>query len=456
MVAPEGLVVLIHVYTLLSSKLMVDNSDGKCPVGAAVNITGTTGENGSDQRHDTVWSENGSTFECPCDFKTCLPLCCPFGFAGHGQYCVKDNTTALMSSPEDSMGLSEQGVDKVHPFLHDPCESNAADHIAVQLFNVSKNGSIYLPLWDQQVGPGISCLFRESGAPTYSAKVCVTIYPVVWKLVCFNIAFLFALATFIVYSIVPELRNARGLIFRHYLAAFFGCMIAPQIGVRFVLRLSAVWSIVYGTVAIYSCLTCAFWMNVMSFDIWWTFRGFKPVQANTKEDDRKKMRWYMVYAWIGPAVLAAMFCIVASLADLHGETERVVTLWFIFGPIAVIATINSILYITTAISIKNRKKDTKQFQDGVNKHHRENEQWFNLYLKLFIIMGSQMILLATSIIANSHKLASFSVVLQVIQCICIFIIFVWKDDVKRSLHKRFVAIFDKLRLCLRCGPAATT
>ncbi|XP_046735532.1 G-protein coupled receptor Mth2-like [Diprion similis] len=452
MAVRRGLLLVILAANFLPGKFAVDGYLKRCPTATVVNRSEEAGE---------FPAENGTRFEndtmlnCLCNVKTCLPLCCPLGQAkSESGSCVEDNSSPNLTDFFYSHG--ETRLDQLHPFNLDPCGPESANFLGSTAFSLLGNGSLRLSDGNKTIDVGMYCLYRDVGSSFFSAKLCRAWKPqsLPWIIGCVVCAF-FASATFVVYTIVPELRNLHGLIFRLYLASYIGCIIIAQTPLKLITDLKTCTEIIYACFGIYFCLTCALWLNVMSFDIWWTLRSLAPPPSNVKERERKRLRWYMAYAWLGPGVPMIMFCFVVLFGNVRNKT---VVLCFLVGPIVAAGICNTCLYIATAITIIRRKKDTSHLVHGVNKHHQENVQWFNLYLKLFVVMGGPMIWLTGTVTRRSlsYKMSVFMDVLQMSQCIMVFIIFVWKDDVKRSLRRLYARTVHKLQSSLPSDRIHTT
>lgn len=72
-------------------------------------------------------------------------------------------------------------------------------------------------------------IYRDRNTTNYWTLQC-EVHPLrvvydIWIIGCFGFAVLAALATFIVYSVVPEPKNLSRLIVRRYLASYLGCLI---------------------------------------------------------------------------------------------------------------------------------------------------------------------------------------------------------------------------------------
>lgn len=59
-------------------------------------------------------------------------------------------------------------------------------------------------------------------------------------------------------------------------------------------------------------LAAFFWLNTMCFNIWWTFRDFRPTSLE-KSQELLRLRIYQVYAWGVPLVIAAVAAVLDNL-----------------------------------------------------------------------------------------------------------------------------------------------
>lgn len=103
---------------------------------------------------------------------------------------------------------------------------------------------------------------------------------------------------------------------------------------------------------------------------------------------------------------------------------------------------NIFLFISTAIKIQKHRKDTAHHLNGSeSKRHDDNKQWFNLYLKLFIVMGitwsMEIVSWLLSTVKTPQYLWYITDLANTLQGVIIFIIFVCKKKIKRLLLKKF-------------------
>ncbi|KAJ4439887.1 hypothetical protein ANN_08016 [Periplaneta americana] len=181
--------------------------------------------------------------------------------------------------------------------------------------------------------------------------------------------------------------------------------------------------------------------------------GLRPLRGSVKERERKKFLMYSVYAWGSPLIMlivCLLMDLLPGIPDTYIKPEfGVKKCWFrtdtailayFFGPIGVLVLCNIVLFITTAIKIVKLKRETRMLKGSESKRHDDeaNRQRFNLYLKLFVVMGVNWIMEVISWATGGPNylwyITDFG---NTLQGLLIFIIFVCKQKVGRLLVKRF-------------------
>ncbi|XP_072748829.1 probable G-protein coupled receptor Mth-like 10 isoform X2 [Anoplolepis gracilipes] len=207
----------------------------------------------------------------------------------------------------------------------------------------------------------------------------------------------------------------------------------------------------------YAFLGSYFWLNVFNFDIWRTFRQFRPLETNAKRQEKKKLIMYSLYAYGGPFILVIFCGIMEFVPGLPKNLTRpefdIGECWFhdgmanllYFYVIILISVISNVcLSICTARKIAHYEKDdTYHLKNSESGRYNDNKQWFKLTVKLtkvlFIINCIKSYVLIISAMYEDKALTiwySF-VALDFIQHFYIFIIFVCKKNVKQLLLKQF-------------------
>ncbi|XP_014600685.1 PREDICTED: G-protein coupled receptor Mth2-like [Polistes canadensis] len=416
------------------------------------------------------WIQNNSIRGCVCELRPCMRKCCRDGEVlsdGEIARCKKiQNRTVLPDIKADK----EQFTSEIQHI------KNIADHYILLQNNFCPNksyklepenfeedkfifeangtlhvGSIIYPQWN-------FCIDWHESLKKITVLICFQpeeqsvlptrqrIYPI---MTIVSIPFL--IITFIVYAIIPELRNIYGKTLMCYVA----CL---TISYCFLINLQ----LKYLPPEI--CLTAAFcmyffflasfyWLNVMCFDIWWTFGGFRALRGSMKQRDRKKFIIYSIYAW-GIASFFTSICLIMDFAPNIPEntirpqlgekkcwftTNSATNIYFTL-PMTISIVCNLCLFISTALKIRQHTKDTAHHLRGSeSRRHDDNKQWFNLYMKLFIVMG---ITWTTEIIStlwegSGDYIWYISDVINTLQGLIIFITLVCKQKIKRLLLKRF-------------------
>ncbi|KAJ8881599.1 hypothetical protein PR048_018085 [Dryococelus australis] len=180
--------------------------------------------------------------------------------------------------------------------------------------------------------------------------------------------------------------------------------------------------------------------------------GYRPLRGSEKEREHKKFIIYSIYAW-GSSMLLLLVCLLMDL--LPGMPAHVVSpkigqdrCWFttkeaeaayFYGPMGLIVVCNVILFVLTALRILQLKKETAMLKGEESRRHdvEENKQRFVLYLKLFVVMGVNWGMEVISfIVGGPQYLWYITDIGNTLQGVLIFLIFVWKDKIRRLLAKR--------------------
>ncbi|XP_046623237.1 G-protein coupled receptor Mth2-like [Neodiprion virginianus] len=265
----------------------------------------------------------------------------------------------------------------------------------------------------------------------------------------------FLLATIFVYSVIQELRNIHGTTLKCYLASLVIGYVALGIDripnqTNFINDFGAI-CLFLGFIIYSSFLASFCWLNVMCFDIWWRFGGYGPLRSNENSGDRKKFIRYSIYAW-GCPILLTTICIVMEFADVEESTikpdfrsnggwfgTKYAAVLYYYGPAGVMITTNIFLFILTSLKILEHKRNVNpHLNSGDSQRHDENEQWFSLYVKLFVVMG---ICWSTEVISGIWEEPRYiwyvTDMVNALQGILIFVIFVCKKKICRSLKQRY-------------------
>ncbi|XP_023940092.2 G-protein coupled receptor Mth2 isoform X2 [Bicyclus anynana] len=427
---------------------------------------------------------NNTVRGCVCEIKTCASKCCPLGYGYSRQ---KRDCEKLPEDTFDPPVLDEyfhpervKAKDHFHFIEGRPdCEgSNKARIIISQLtteYHLRIDGRLYtevkhnIPPWmlktQNEYCVDTFIVEKEDGSrkTSFDALVCFKRdednqhYGISSS--CMLISCLFILATVGVYGWLPELRNLHGRVLMSYLMCLFVAF--AFLSTMQILLMSnniTINQCVGFTIVIYFSLQSAFfWLNVMCFDIWWTFSGNRGMTIE-KMTLRAKFCAYALYAFGIPSVLTI---IMASLefsglpphpllpmirrqgCFLYGKSR----LFYLYGPIVVLWFANLLFFILTAVKITQIKKQTSVLKSRESAtHDRQNNERQSvicfsrllLYVKLFLVMGINWLLeVFSAIYPEAEYIWCFVDGYNVLIGLIVFIIFVCKRKIFRLMKKRY-------------------
>ncbi|XP_011175316.1 G-protein coupled receptor Mth2 [Solenopsis invicta] len=282
-------------------------------------------------------------------------------------------------------------------------------------------------------------------------------YPV-YLSVCLLVSLPFLLLTFIVYTVLPELQNVHGYTLRAHVVSLFITYVFMFCGTK-ISKLEEIADInicciIIAYVYHFFFLSSFFWLNVICFDIWWTFRKIRLCRLNMKQV-KKKFVIYSIYAW-GVPLIFTIFC--AIMDNVCGILENwkpeicVDKFWFgskkaktLYFYVPILATVisNSFFFIATTVSIIHQIiRSTNHLKTSDNKSYNKNKHRIKLFVKLFVMMIYGGIIWIIEVIAWKNT-EDYSFVLyptdmlNSLQGVIIFVIFVYNNKTKQLLLKRF-------------------
>ncbi|XP_046428127.1 G-protein coupled receptor Mth2-like isoform X2 [Neodiprion fabricii] len=477
------------ISVLLLAALLADAERRTCPPGGTVSLTnarrndsGFLAESGEFFPRDVVWEDDGTWSGCFCDLKPCLPLCPPKNATTQDTETMEIDYSAMppVYKPNFELDESLRFEQRFHVILSDPCPG-----IGMYFLNPSKypndeyylmaNGSLAMPKVQdssQTIVDATSYCFRlKRNSSIYTPRLCEAADPPIMdpirtaSYIGALVSVPFLLATIFVYSVIPELRNIHGTTLKCYLASLVIAYVA--LGVDRIPNQKNFTDVsatcLFLGFTIYSSFVASFfWLNVMCFDMWWRFGGYGPLRSNGNSGDRKKFIRYSIYAW-GCPILLTTICIVMEFADVGESTIkpdfRSSGCWFAtksaealyyYGPAGVIITTNVFLFVLTSLKILEHKRNVKRhLNSGDSRRHDENKHWFSLYVKLFVVMG---ICWSTEVISGIWEGPRYiwyvTDMVNALQGIVIFVIFVCKKKICRSLKQRYNSLRVTRKGCI--------
>lgn len=450
---PSALTKRLFNYTILTNKTLTDGHESYLP--------------------DFYWvdHESNNTYGCMCDYlsKACIRKCCQVGKVLHGSSCV-DFKTINGSLP--SLRLDRQNL---VPDLWEIGSFEEAFHIVESMvvcpsgltriilnpeypedmFLLLKNGTLERGS-AQYYLPADYCLDWTDYVYNFSAVLCEDDYETVaanTHPIGMIVSVLFLLITFMVYAIVPELHNLHGKTLMCHMASLIAAytgLVIHKFDFEYLSHHSVCIFLAY--IMYFSFIASFFWLNVMCFDIWWTFSGFRISQGSYKQRESRKFILYSIYAWGCSSLLTLFCCLMESLPNIPDNfikpdfnkdkcwfQEELAKGVYFYCPMGVTVIINMFLFISTSIKISKHKKDTIcHLRSSESRRHDDSKQWFNLYLKLFIVMGINWSMEIISWLLGDEPSWIFYItdIVNSLQGFTIFIIFVCKEKIKQLLLRR--------------------
>ncbi|XP_039753627.1 G-protein coupled receptor Mth2-like [Pararge aegeria] len=477
----------MFVLFLIITGLVCVNST-PCSRDESLNITtGITFENGS-VLYDGLEYVDGTwyvldidgldvRFGCPCIGRRCLWKCCGIGQMFLNRTCADvDVSEANPFNPPVFKGRDPVNVIAHLNFFYMPrqsCEMYLVDsNSPVEEIYLQENGSLLeiatnRPQWHP---PRMFCLdMKLDNSSPKSRLVGGVCYPDSGSnddspglYIAYGIGLMlsvpFLLATFLVYAFIPELRNLHGMCLMAYCG---GLIVAYPFLAYLKLHTGRVGVAMTGCFVIafiiyYAFQSSFFWLNVMCFDIWRTFSGYRG-GSSSKRRERKRFAMYGAYAWGVPALLTAV-----TIGMQFGTNipDHIITpgfghrrCWFdnwlselvyFFIPVFVLVVCNVVLFSVTANRIRSIRQETailKGAESSRSDKLKKDKQRYGLYLKLFVIMGVNWTVEVISFAVGGSNWYWIVVDLSNIALgIYIFFIFVWKNKVRSLIAKKWRSV----------------
>ncbi|XP_049873714.1 G-protein coupled receptor Mth2-like [Pectinophora gossypiella] len=269
----------------------------------------------------------------------------------------------------------------------------------------------------------------------------------------------FLILVLVVYSILPELRNLSGMVLMAYVSSLFGAFFILAL-IQVKRHSNPVCSgLTYTTYFMFLASFC--WMNIMSCDIWWTFRGYAKARPIHRRGECFKFVMYCIYAWGLPAALTIMLVAlnetdmrskpwfvqpnIGQYGCFFGESEK---LLYLYVPMLFLIMCNWIFFLMTAFNIWRLHRATAVLDSaaaGTPAAHRSQKYRFLVYLKLSIIMGINWVLEVVSSFQPDFKGWYLTDIYNTLIGLSIFLIFVCKKKIWRKLIKRLQTLGEYRR-----------
>ncbi|XP_055307987.1 G-protein coupled receptor Mth2-like [Sitodiplosis mosellana] len=276
----------------------------------------------------------------------------------------------------------------------------------------------------------------------------------------------FTMATFFVYILIPDLRNLHGKCLLCYLVSLV--IFQPLFGWiyinddRYVKPLPCK---LVGYTTYFASQSVFLWLSVISFDLWWNFSEFKLPNKKTSGfmlSEKKRFIFYTIYA-LGLSLLMTLLTLTMDyipgipktfqpLMGVHMcflQKEWNTRLFYFYLPQFILCSVNILFFVLTAFKIRLLQIDlNKVMAQGENGKHQcrlqSEKENFNLFLRLFIVMGVIWFMESFSFLVDSESIYFFFFdVWNCLQGVLIFAFMVCKRRMFRLIKKRYQAIIKK-------------
>ncbi|XP_049545738.1 probable G-protein coupled receptor Mth-like 10 [Anopheles darlingi] len=436
-----------------------------CPEHESVDITNGTKDEAGRIENDGVWYNSNQYFQdgnvlrgCVCLVRQCIYVC-------DSEEWANDESKKLFANVSDGNGEHYRRVDlaadrRYYLILGKRNCTEEWSLIPHYDVNITSKGELKV---DTYFGELISnyhqfCMLPNNNTDEFDGCYFLpepSDLPHTLYASGFLVSLPFLVATIVVYAILPELHNVPGMSLMSYVASLAVSYLLLALMRIDVYGHQSIMCRVTAYTVYFTLMASFFWLNVMSFDIYWTFTGGR---GGTTE--RQKFLYYCLYAWGFPLIFVCLVVLfdhttLISYENLRpnvGEEscflkdDKLTQFVYVYLPLLLLISANIFFFATTAIRIYQTEQANITIMKGNSRRHTKahnDRNRFGLYLRLFTIMGVTWSLEIISWLVNDSKASSPSwleYVLDISNClvgIVIFFMFVWKQKVKKLLLERF-------------------
>ncbi|XP_043209801.1 probable G-protein coupled receptor Mth-like 1 isoform X2 [Amphibalanus amphitrite] len=264
-----------------------------------------------------------------------------------------------------------------------------------------------------------------------------------------TISFICLFIMLAIYMLVPKLRNVHGKCLMSHAAAlfvaFFLTVFNQLHGVELGPGCDALGLMLY-----YSFIAALFWLNVMSFDIWWTFAHLRT-QSPSQRSLRNRFIRHSLYAWGVPLLMTCLLAFFnyvpydvipkgAILRPDLGERKCFLSgkdqeLYYFYVPIFIVTGVNILFFVATAYTLYQAEKSSR-----ILNRKRTARDRLKVYVNLFIIMEVSWIAECLSTQIGPIQAWYFTDIINASQGLLIFLLFIGRSSTRQTIRERFVEL----------------
>ncbi|XP_023034008.2 G-protein coupled receptor Mth [Drosophila willistoni] len=406
---------------------------------------------------------------CACKLKSCVRFCCHHNLLLINSECQGNVNEILEYDPKLNITMEDGSVAEKHVLsefvvqrhLPLPCQETGTyyldDHDEDYKWSLFENGT-FLRKYDgvlfkkSQYCLQPSELNKEIRLVPHNCQIASSLN--LQAKIAIPISLLSFLITIGVYLYLPKLRNLHGKCFACYLGSLFVGYLMLLLDTYKALVSYFYLCLIAGYVGYFSILAAFFWLNVMSLDLWNSFRGTNDNRYRAGN----RFLVYNLYAWGGPL----LFTILISILDQVLSSDNTDLNWipgvfysgcwiktfdwsamvYFYGPMLILIIFNTTLFILTAFEIIKVKKELR----NIVKHHERKQklnsdkQRYSFFLRLFLLMGVSWSFEIVSYLVQHYDVWSYIFLIADIfhysQGGIILLLFVLKRNVYESCRNR--------------------
>ncbi|KAJ8722241.1 hypothetical protein PYW08_004643 [Mythimna loreyi] len=266
----------------------------------------------------------------------------------------------------------------------------------------------------------------------------------VFMLIGLLISSFFLVLVLVVYCLLPKLQNLIGLVLMAYTLSILVTFLLKIIIYLGSASFNSEDCKIITPMLYFAAISSFFWLNVMSYDVWWSLRGHRKRCDINRRGELVKFLWYCLYAWGAPLLITA---IVTTLDNIKLENLNIykppfsdcfvnpvsIQYYFII-PIGVIIFVNIILFLLTVYNIWMIKRAVLRSNDS--RSSKQDSNRFMTYIKLSVVMGVSWCL---ELVPSDSSLWVYILVntFNLLIGVAIFFLFVFKKQIYIKLCKRF-------------------
>ncbi|XP_044763928.1 G-protein coupled receptor Mth2-like isoform X4 [Coccinella septempunctata] len=412
--------------------------------------------------------------KCDClDPKYCVKKCCARGYNIERSRCVfSDGQDFLLPVFKGATPLTNITPGNYHVGVLKHCDFYPRIPLNPQdMFHLQEDLSLYLPHEQEYLGTEDYCLDYTTGG-VLIAVLCISMpkedLSVKLNYVGMIISMPFLLVTFLVYALLPDRNLHMKALMCYVINLLHAYIFLVTIQLTDEVFEDTVCAIL-GYCCVFFFLASFFWMNVICVDIFLGFRGFRGVPG-VRSSERKRFILYCIYAW-GMSLLIVFITFMVNHFGNVGQwfypgvavgqcfiRNGIPQLLYFYGPMGIIIILNVVLFTLTAMRIRRVKKDTAMLKHSESKRHSDDDQQnFNLYLKLLLAMGVNwsMELVSWAVNLNNKAVPQYvwylSDFCNATYGVFIFFIFVFKRNIWKQLRRRYYSFMGRHHMAHSMG-----